>query len=213
MDLENSENYKIFPYIDKTFNSNPITTVDFKRHLLPSVALNKVTHKLLNGRPSEVEYHLNGELMARIRFIFVVNSANLVLSKTEVLEYTLLDGSFGLPVTIRTKAYDHMNPEDLEKVVNERVEARNSILANIKGTISGVLQSYGHSMAETLMLGAALWSAYSDEIQTFVEFGTEDWKSSLIALDLSSTSHSWLAYVMDAQGTRVVDFMVTRLSY
>lgn len=213
MDLEDAENYRIFPLIDKTFNSNPITSVDFKRHLLATAALNKVSSKDTTGRPTSSEYYYNGALQAVVYFTFTQDSNNLLSSRTETLHYILNDGTEGLPIVIKSRTYNPSNSVDLELIVEERISARKAIISGMKGFILGVLMQYGHTQPDALAKGAEIWNAYEVDISNFTEFGTEVWKDKLTALDITTGPFTWLAYEIDANGTTLRDDTVSRLTY
>lgn len=206
------ENYKIYSLLDNTYTSNAINTIDFKRHLKPTISLDKVVLKDASGRPSTTEYYYNSDLIAIIYFTFTMDADNLLTGRSETLHYIMLDSTEGEPILIKSKTYNLMNAADLEEIVNERVRARSSIVAGLKGFISGVIQQYGYTQAQSLDMGVGLWDLHTLEISNFLEFGTELWKTELIALD-TSTTYSWLELPIDGNGTTIRDYLVSRLTY
>ena len=211
--MDSVKDYKVYNYVLPAYTDVDIEEVDFKRSLMANICLNKSVYKDSTGRPTYSQYSYQGELIAKIYFVFNTDQNNLILSRSEVLKYILMDGSEGKSIIINSKVYDQNNMADVELIVEERIKARKSIISGCKGFISGVLQANaGMTQSQSLEAGASLWSNFSNDIDGFVEFGTEDWRSSLISLDIS-VDYTWLSTPVDMNGTTIRDYLVSRLTY
>ena len=82
--------YRIVYLINKQFQKLPLENIDFKRHMLPNIALNKKVTMLPNGRPDKAEYYNGTDLVAEIRFEFI-DSSGLMIDRKEYLYYVKQD--------------------------------------------------------------------------------------------------------------------------
>jgi len=214
---ENVSNYKIAPYVDVNFIDDRIHLVDFKRQLKANIALTKKTYRSSDGRPTYNEYFYNNELMAKIYFIFESNENNLLTRRTEKLVYIKNDGSEGDLITIKDKIYDITDVSDASLIVQERVNARIYLVDSLNIFILGVLAQYHptNTQNENIMMVLPYWNEIESERMMFINLGLPDWKDSMAAIDINnlSTDHTWLGYVIDANGTTVRDYAYNILNY
>jgi len=214
---EHISNYKIAPYVDVNFIDDRIHLVDFKRHLKANVALTKKTYRAADGRPTYNEYYYDGELMAKIYFIFESNENNLLTRRTEKLVYIKNDDTEGNLITIKDKIYDINDVSDASLVVQERVTARQYIVDSLNIFILGVLAQYhpDNTQNENIMMVLPYWNDTEAQRLMFIDLGLPDWKNSLAAIDINDLpeDRAWLGYVIDANGTTVRDYAYNTLNY
>jgi hypothetical protein len=200
-------------YKNYTFNS-----VDFKRHLVPSAALNKKVTKMADGRPEKAEYFLdeNGQkvLMATIFFYFILDVNGLVSRRSEHLQYEKKQGGKTQAAVIKDKNYDFSNPFDAATVLGERQDGRSSIIAEIKATLLGVLSvaNPNLSVLQIVSLGILFFDEKDDLIKHFIELGTEEFKTDLENINLNTTTYTWLLLEV-APSFNLRDYMVSKLTY
>ena len=207
------EEYKIIDIADSEYEDKPIHLLDFKRHLKRDVALTKKIIMLPNGRPKKVEYTHNSIKYAEISFEFT-DSNSLMTRRVRKLSYVKKDNSLGSEITIEDRHFDLSDLTDGAISVQERVSARSSIVSGMKAFLSGVImKSKGISITQVIDLITPFWDECFVERHHFVEFGKSDWKEFLQQIDLSSTNYDYLATPVDANGTKVRDYMVGRLDY
>lgn len=208
------DDYKVNSLIAEDFEGLPIYTIDFKRHLKPSIALNKTVEKSMDGRPIKSNYYYNGDLIAVIYFEFLTTPENLVYRRSEKLKYILNNNQEGLEISIKEKTYDLTNPADGENVIKERVDARESIISNIKYFLIGIMQANTQqNLSEIIEVIKPFWEEYETERKDFIELGDNSWVEALSLIDLATTPHVWLNYVVNDEGTTVLSYIIWRLSY
>lgn len=217
LEAEKISNYKIAPYVDINFIDSRIHLVDFKKDLKPEVALTKKTYRLPNGRPDYNEYYYNGELMAKIDFIFEANENNLLTRRTEKLYYIKNDGTDGISITIKDKIYDINDMSDASLIVQERVNARTYIVNSLNIFILGVLQQYhaDKTQEELILMVMPYWNDCEAERIMFIDLGLPNWKNSMAAIDITNLpdDRTWLGYTIDENETTVRDYAYNILNY
>lgn len=212
--MYNVRDYKINSIISPEYEGFDIQTIDFKRHLQPSIALEKVIEKGSNGRPIKAEYFYSGAKYAEIQFTFTTDTDNLLLTRKESLYYVLPDDSLGLEIVIKNKTYDHSIAGDGEIVVKERIQTRQAIVDSSKLTVVDTLENnLSYSMAQVLAEIKPFWDDYQQERWDFIELGASDWKDAVAAIDLGTTSYTWLNEVIPNTSTNLRDYIVSQLSY
>lgn len=209
------DDFKIQDLVDEIFDDQPANLIDFKRHLQADKALNKIPYFNLNGRPSYAEYYYNDVLYAKRLFEFIVDpSTDLIQQRIEKLIYIKRDDSEGPEIVIKNKTYDLQVEGDRKAVKKERNDARSSIIDDIEMVIAGVLEvALSINLDDTIVLIEPFWGEYSNDIYKFINLGSETFKDALAAIDLNTTSYTWLSIPVDQQGTTVRDYMVSRLTY
>lgn len=206
--------FKIGNLAAPDFDDSPHYAFDFKRNLRADVALDKITTKNNQGRPSKAEYFHESVKYAEIEYLFETDDVNFITRRTELLRYVLLDGTLGDPVMIKDKHYDMANASDVEAVINEREKARASIIVEIKGFISGVMQQVlGFSIPQVVANAKPFWSQYHSEITNFIDFGSEDFKAAVLSIDLNFTPYTWMGTIINEEGATVQSYIYNRLSY
>ncbi len=211
--------YRIDEHVEPTFDTHPINCIDFTLHLKPDIALNKVVTMLDNGRPGESKYYIGTELMAKICFEFV-DYNSLMVDKKLKLYYVKKDlgesgeDLFSQPVLIKHKIYDLTDAKDGSASVQERVDARGEIVSALKAHLSGVLmQSLTLSMTEVIALITPFWHECELQRTDFIEFGSSSWKDYLDAIDLATTTYTFLSQPVDSLGNKMRDYMGAKLDF
>lgn len=205
--------------LEDSFKNYHFNSVDFKRHLVPEIALNKSVTRREDGRPEKAEYFIKKEggdvLVATINFYFVIDvDSGLISRRSEHLTYEKKSGGKTSEAVIKDKFYDMVNPYDAAKILEERRLARSLIIDEIKATLLGVLSlaNPNLSTAQVIGLGVTFFNDKEDFINNFIELGTEDFKNDLININLSVTAYTWLLTEISA-GVNLRDYMVSRLTY
>ena len=214
MKLHSTDQYKIVDLIDTHFDGLPINLIDFKRHLAPGVALCKKIVKQPSGRPGYCEYYWDSVCYAKITFEFETDPNNLVIRRREILTYERADSIDPLPIVIKDRVYDPMDPVDGALMVEEREQARASIVSQMKSFLAGVVMlSLQKPMSDVIVLIKPYWTIHKNHIDDFIELGSPGWLISLQAIDLQNTPFQWMAYPINEHGTTVRDYMANMLSY
>lgn len=208
-----SPQYRILALVNEEFKGIPIENIDFARHMGGAKALNKKTTMSLNGRPEKAEYYDGADLISEIQFEFTANADNLVTDRKEWLYQYRDDGTKSDAILIKHKIYDHTDIADGAFVMKERVDSRTSIIDAVKATVSAVLMAGGLTLDQVIATITPFWDETQVDREHFIEFGSQDWKNTLAAVDLNTTPHTYLAAVIDGNGTTVRDYMVSRLDY
>lgn len=208
--------YRITSYINEEFLSHHIENIDFVRHARADIAFNKVVTKGIDGRPIKAEYFAdNGDIVAEIIFDFVTTQDNILVSRKEWLYYYKENGQKSDSILLKKKIFDPIsNPTDAELVVSERVKSREAIVSGINGFLSGVLaQALQITIPEVIVTIQPFWQQYEKERLLFIDFGLPNWGNALQIINLATTTHTWLGIVVDANGTTVRDYIVSRVVY
>ena len=206
--------YKIKDLVDGFYDDLPVNILDFKTCLKSDVSLDKTITMFDNGRPAKNQYFHNDILYAEIRFVFSdVNS--LLTQRIEELYYIKNDGvTFSPKIVIKNRTYDHTDLTDGAIVVQERIDARNQIVASMKAFLSGVLmQALGQSMAQVVTTITPFWDETQADREHFIDLGTDAWQDALKAIDLTTTAYTYLSIPIDGNGTTARDYMAARLDY
>ncbi len=213
MDDDGLGDYRVIDLVNREFEQLKLENIDFARHLKSDVALNKKVTKLPNGRPEKAEYYNGTDLIAVIEFDFTADTENLLQRRREWLKYYKTDGTTSAAILIKDKIFDSTDLVDGEAVIEERVKARTSIVSSMKAFLSGVLmQGLGQTLPQVIATIKPFWDEYKVERDDFIELGSPDWKDDLIAVDLGTTPHTWMAIDIGG-GVTIRDYMVSRLSY
>ena len=206
--------FLVYGLTNPEFGGFPIENIDFKRHLRKDIALTKKVKKIPNGRPEWAKYYWNGDLIAEIEFIFDTSAGNLMTRRREYLYYYRGNGEKSYPILIKDKTYDMSDLHDGNLVVMERVQARESIVSEIKAFLSGVLmQALQQPLDQVVIAIKPFWDSFKLDRDDFIELATTDWRDALLAIDLTTTPYTFLAIPIDQNGTTVRDYIVSRLSY
>lgn len=168
---------KVFDLVANEFSVWPPHKVDFRRHLKAGINLDKKIVMLPNGRPDHALYSYEGQLIARIRFEFEVDSFNFMTKRTEWLSYVRKSGEFGHEYPIWSQVYDKMDPGQQAERIKERVEARTHVFTIMKAKIETFLVLHfmgelGATYEEVLEVGGAFSLAYAPLISAWKDTGT-----------------------------------------
>ena len=207
-------NYKINSALREDFQDvSDITSIDFKRDTKPEIALAKTPIDLPNGRPSKNQYYHDGELVAELRFEFT-DENSLMKTRKEVINYVKNDGTMGPDIVIKNRVYNHQNPSDGAECIAERTKSRTKIVGALKAFLSGVImQATGQTVAQVIQTITPFWDDCQKERESFIEFGTGDWSTYLVGIDVANSAYTYLGIPINAQGVTVRDYMVSRLNY
>lgn len=206
--------------LDDRFRGYHFNSVDFKRHLVPEVALNKKVTRREDGRPEKAEYFIkdgvNGDtLVATIYFYFDIDGGSGLLNRrSEHLVYKKKDGSNAPAAVIKDKFYDMQNQYDAAKMLEERRYGRELVIDEIKATLLGVLSAANPSLTtgQVIGLGVQFFNDKDNLIKNFIDLGTDEFKNDLAAIDLSVTTYTWILTEV-SPGINLRDYMVNRLTY
>ncbi len=213
MDDDGLGAYRVIALVNREFEQLKLENIDFARHLRADVALNKKVSKLANGRPEKAEYYDGTDLVAVIEFDFTADAENLLQRRREWLKYYKTDDTTSDPILIKDKIFDPTDLVDGETVIEERVQARTSIVSSMKAFLSGVLmQGLGMTLPQVITTIKPFWDEYKVERDDFIELGSPDWRDDLLAVDLATTPHTWMGIDVGG-GVTIRDYMVSRLSY
>lgn len=208
--------YKIAQYIDVPFSDSKINLVDFTMHLKPNIALNKTTTMLPNGRPGINTYTYDGVVLAKIYFEFE-EFDGLVTRRKEILKYIKNDGTESNPILIKEKSYDMSNLSDAGLVMKERITARTLIVDSLNLFILGVLSNYNPTKTQPELIEMVIpyWDATNTIRRKYVDIAGTEWKTSLQAEDINNlpADRTWLAYIIDANNTTLLDYIISRINY
>jgi len=213
--VDDTSEYRIAPYVDVPFSDSKINFVDFKRDLKPEVYLEKTTYRGHDGRPTLNEYHYNGELMATIKFEFEADENNIIISRKEILNYIKNDGSKSMDILIKNKTFDSNNPSDMAMMVKERIQAREYIIGYIQIFTLGVMKNYNTDKThdEVVDMLMPYWDECEEHRLKFLEVGLQLWRDDIAAIDLDTTEHTFMGYVIDGDGTTLKDYLIYLLTY
>lgn len=184
----NSTRLKVYDLVQDEFQNYHPSKIDFTIHLKPNVVLNKKTTMLKNGRPEKAEYFNGEEKICEIKFDFTVNAQNFMTSRTEKLAYVRGDNTLDIYYTIKTKTFDPTNFHDKAEVVEERSDARQYIMKEIKSVLSDTLGLYyivlppvgeKKTPQELWQIAGEFWTAYSSDIDAWYNTATEDFKTKI----------------------------------
>ena len=229
-DNPNGDELILAPLLDVKFRKLNYNSIDFKRHLLPTVALNKKVLKRTDGAPHKSEYyvkgvHLNTDknstylddedvLVAEIEFGYILGEDDkLQRRRTEYLRYRRADKWTG-DIIIKDKVFDLSDLNDFAIVIEEREQGRKSLISEIKSMLLGVLSATNPTLStkEVIALGLPFFVFYKDAINAFTEMGDDTFRDALTATDLGTTPYSWLG-VPIAPSVTLRDYMVAKLTY
>lgn len=211
---------KVYDVVSRDFEFWPPCKVDFRRHLMAGVNFEKKVVMMANGRPSHADYYLGDQLMARIRFVFEVDSFNFMVKRTEILSYVRKDGEMGHEYVIWSQTYDKTNPFQQSERIQERVEARTHIFSTIKAKVETFLAMYfmgsqGLTYDQVLTIAGEFSIGYSALISAWKDTGTPALKSAIS----SDETTQWLNLVIPAaitgleQDMSIREYIIHSLSY
>lgn len=176
---------RVFDLVAPGFEHSHPSKIDFRRNLKPGINLQKTVLMGKNGRPVRAEYTYNGVKIAEIAFVFETDSFNFMTRRTEVLSYFNNMGEAPNSWPIHDQFYDANDPHHQVERINERVEARQAIMNEIKAKLDAFLfvvyQAQGMSYAQILAIGGAFWAEYQGYINAWYHTGTPEFKTAIAA--------------------------------
>ena len=198
--------FRIMGLINDEFMNFPIENIDFKRHVRSDVVMEKKVSMLDNGRPEKSSYYFNDELIAEIHFVFETTPENLMTKRTEVLYYFRDNETKSEPITLKSKTYDLTDSYEGALVLKERIDARVTIVENLKAFLSGVImQATGQSLVPVINMIKPFWDECKIKREDFIELGTHDWVEYLSNIDLTTTPYTFLAIPISAPAAPIYD--------
>lgn len=163
---------RVLDLVHEQFRTLHPSKIDFRRHLKPEVYLQKTVTMLPNGRPDKAMYTFNGVKIAEIQFVFEADALNFMKRRTEMLAYYKNDDSRGEQYAIADDVYDMAIPYHLRLVMQERSEARSSIIAEVKAFLNGALAQYylpqGWTYPQILEVVGDFWNKYGEPINAWI---------------------------------------------
>jgi len=209
------DDYKISSLVDNMYNDFPCNMIDFKRHLQPDKALNKKITMGAEGRPIKSEYFNGSDKVAIIYFTFQEDAnSGLVTDRKEELVYIKNDDTEGPRILIKHKIYDLTTVGDGVLAMEERVMGRTTIINEMKATILAILQTNNPTFTTIQCIGLVkpFWDENDQELRDFIDLGTSGFKDAVVAVDLNTTSYTWLSYLA-APGVTTKDYIIGKLTY
>lgn len=204
---------RIATLVDPQFAGLSADKIDFRKHLLSGVHVQKDVEMLINGRPECALYKHNGTLIARIRFEFELNAFFLMERRKEILGYYVEGGEDLIPeeYVISDEIYDLAGSSyHLTKSMEERSTCRNYVLENMKATLNGFILQYYMSLGQEFMpilnTVSQFFNTYSTDLTTWLQTGAGNFKQ--VALD--DTTYDFLDLEMQP-GFSVRAYIVYRL--
>lgn len=176
---------RVLELVHDQFRTLHPSKIDFRRHLKPEVYLQKTVTMHPNGRPDKALYTYQGNKIAEIQFVFEADSLNFMKRRTELLAYYKNDDTRGEQYAIADDVYDMTVPYHLRLVMNERSEARSSIIAEIKAFLNGVLAQYylpqGWTYPQILEVVGDFWNKYGEHINAWIAVASPRFRDMLAA--------------------------------
>lgn len=204
----------ILDYVEKDYLNFPLSKVDFTMHLKEGLAVAKSLFKAPNGRPQYAEYKLDDNKIAKIEWQFYDATGGLYYRKELKLSYYNSDGSEGVKFLIKREDIDFTVPNQLAKSIQERVNARQSIVDEIKAVCSGSLQVVLQlNLEQVVNLITPFWDEFKVHRENFIELAHKAWQNDVAVIDLTDPNYSWLTTPIDANGTTCQQYMLFRLGY
>lgn len=201
------ENYKISQYVDPQYDDLPCHLIDFKRHLIPTVALSKrVSIDEVSMRPIQAVYSYAGEDLVKLKWTFSVDAMNLMTHRKREICYVLNDGTYGDWFCIEDQSFDMNLPHQRNQVIAERETSRHALINDIKTVLLGILQ-VTQPTENPIELGGQMIKEYSSEIDSFVQTGSDQFKTAVI----NDITFAWLNDIIDSNGTTIRMYILSRL--
>ncbi len=216
--------FKVLDLIDPAFANLPIDKIDFTIHLKRGVVLNKKTTMLMNGRPEKAEYFNGQDKICEIKFTFKVNLQNFMTERIEELGYVKGDDEIPFYFPIKHKIFDMSNFSDKAEVVEERVEARQYIMKEIKSVLNDVLGLYyimlpppseRKTPQELWTMAGEFWTVYSNAIDSWFNTASDELKVKISA----DTEFAFLDLIVptnisqEADAKSVRQYIIGRITY
>ena len=204
---------RVFDHVEKEFLSYPVNKIDFTIHLKEGIVWEKSLYNKPNGRPDKAVYSYDGIPMAEISWTFYDASGGLFYQREQYLAYYNSNGTLGNKFLIKKKIINFTVPNQLAESINERVQARGSIVDEIKAVCSGALQvALQLSLEQVVNMIKPFWDSTRQDRENFIELASTDWMNYIATID-TSAEYTWLATPVDANGTTCKDYMLYRLGY
>jgi len=207
MEIGNIQEYKIYIHVKETYLGNDADEVDFRRHLLPDIALQKdVTFDQITMRPTLAEYSYNGQLLVKIKWTFEVDSANLMTRRIQEICYIKMDGTEGPWFIKEDQSFDINRQDQRNEMVRERETSRSALINDVKIVVLGMLQQT-RPTENPYTLGGSLISTHSSSIDAFIQTGAATFKEAIT----SDTTLGFLDDVIAPNGTTIRMYILSRL--
>lgn len=205
---------KIESLVDPVYDDMFFDHLDFTAHLQYDKYLQKSIIKAPDGRPIKAEYKYGGVLMAARYFTFTTDGDNLVTSRLEELVYIKKDDTETPRKVVKSKAYNPNDIQDGVLVMKERKQSREGILDEMKAFLGAYLQAaLVQSLPYVILMTDPFWEQYSNKINTFVQSGSEGFKTCLENDDLSAYNE-WINLPVQADPLITVkDYIINKLTY
>lgn len=206
------ENLRVTDLVQKEFKKFHPSKIDFRRHLLPGIYLQKNVIMLPNGRPQKAVYSYAGEPIAEIEFTFEVNAFNFMTRRVEKLSYYKMSGEISDQWLIADDYFDANNPYHLQEMMKERSTSRALILEEVKAFLNGVLAQFyipqGKTYPEILGIAGDFWGAYSNDIDSWINVG-----SPKFSLNLTADTDFLFLDAEASPGVTVRQYVLNKISY
>lgn len=203
---------RILDLVHEQFRTLHPSKIDFRRHLRPDVYLQKAVTMHPNGRPDKALYTYNGEKIAEIQFVFEADPLNFMRRRTELLSYYKKNDERGEQYPIADDHYDPAVPYHLRIMMEERSEARASIIAEIKAFLNGVLAQFylpqGWTYPQILEVVGDFWNEYGKDIETWIAVASPRFRDRL-----AEDSEFEFLGITVAPGVTMKQYVLQKTSY
>lgn len=205
------ELYKILDLSSDGYNDKEVYDFDFTRMLKPNIILDKRLTRDITFRPQYKYSSDNGVDYVRQRWEFIVGTNGLVEQKNKYLAYYYHDGDLGPEFLIEKVVWDHSNPDHLDAAIKEQVLLRTQIADHLKAMILAVVAVNDPTLTtpEVVALTAPFYNELAVERENFIQLGSPEYSASIYAIDLETTPHQYLNYLV-GPGVTLKDYIVSK---
>jgi hypothetical protein len=213
--------FRIYDLVDPRFVDLAPHLIDFRRHLKEGLSLQKDVVFAKNKRPLYANYtYVYGEnppiFVARLRWTFEDNAQGLMTRRVEEISYvqngegdvlgpyfTKLDQSFNIVASEYHRA----------QVLQERVQARQAILEDVKLVVMNVLTTAmpDAPIQDVYNVGGAFWREHSNALDSFVQVSDQTFRDVELPA-ASSVTYPWLEAEI-APSITLRAWIIDRLTY
>jgi len=214
---------KIFEHIHENFDHLKASKIDFTIHLKTNVVLIKKTEMNAKGRPVAARYYYPSvspeNLMAQIDFEFTDNAMGFMIDRKEKLKYYKQDGTFEGPFVISHRTYDFANLTEATYSIQERTQARKTIMDEVKVFLNGVIVQYylaqgltqSQANVQAMTIGGHFIMSHADIITAFIDTASTSLRSYVASAE--ATGNEAFLAIPIGTGVTVRDYWVARLTY
>jgi len=212
--------FKLNKYLhDSKAGENAATLANFITDLKENYVTEKQPVKYEpDYRPINVEYKIENELVAKIGWNYV--QMNAITNLDEIFETSLyyMDMAGNWIKIKRLKTYNLIN--QVTVAIEFRQRARAKLFLEIERDIYAAILAFympppkSKTKDEILSIAGTFWQSHNDVIQEFTAIGSNNFKDTIVALDLLQPENEIMALIIDAKiGQTVQDYIMQKLTY